>query len=163
MPWVRAVRPTAGRRLTSVVRHALVLLVFLSIPLLASGQQPQAAEPPPRQVVAAYFKAYNAHDLDTVMSFIDPQIVWYTVTPDNTVVEVDGVTALRDGLVKYFKALPSSRSEGEVLGENGPWVSVRETAKWQSAPGPRAQTSLSVYELRNGKIRRVWYYPAVRP
>jgi hypothetical protein len=140
---------------------ARVALLILALPIAVEAQQ-SAKSSPEKDMLAAYFRAYNAHDLDALMQFIDPEFVWFTVTADKTTTEVTGVEALRKGLASYFKSLPSSRSDAEVLGENGPWISVRETARWQSASGPRAQSSLSVYEVRNGKIRRVWYYPAIR-
>jgi len=44
----------------------------------------------------------------------------------------------------------------------GPWVSVRERARWSTSTGMRSQASMSVYEVREGVLRRVWYYPEVR-
>ncbi len=40
-------------------------------------------------------------------------------------------------------------------------VSAVETAHWQSKGQERSQASLSVYEIIDGKVRRVWYYPVV--
>lgn len=41
-------------------------------------------------------------------------------------------------------------------------VTVRERARWQSTAGPRSQAAISVYEVRAGLLRRVWYYPVVK-
>ena len=35
-------------------------------------------------------------------------------------------------------------------------------AEWQAEGKDKRQSSLCVYELQDGLVRRVWYYPAVR-
>jgi len=45
---------------------------------------------------------------------------------------------------------------------NVPYVSVTETANWTATDGTKkSQSSMTVYELEDNLIRRVWYYPAV--
>jgi len=39
-------------------------------------------------------------------------------------------------------------------------VAALEKASWQGKSGPNSQSSLSVYEFRNGLIARVYYYLA---
>ena len=36
---------------------------------------------------------------------------------------------------------------------------VREVAYWLTVDGELAQASLAIYEVRDGLIHRVWYYP----
>ena len=43
---------------------------------------------------------------------------------------------------------------------SGSFVAIREHVRWQTETGEKSQAALAVYEVRDGKIRRVWYYPA---
>ena len=44
---------------------------------------------------------------------------------------------------------------------SGRFVTVRERASWTSESGEeRSQASVAVYEIRDGLVARVWYYPA---
>lgn len=125
------------------------------------------AAPTPRDtsaaaVVRAYIAAYSAHDVEKVLTFLAPDFVWLSITADSVAVEARGVDAIRAQLVDYFRSIPTARSTLEDVTALGPWVSARERAHWVSASGPRSQASLSVYEVREGLLRRVWYYPVVR-
>jgi hypothetical protein len=120
------------------------------------------ASRPSEDVVGAFVAAYNRHDVDAMLALADTGIVWLSVAGDSVRVEARGAAALRRSLAGYFRSVPSTRS---VLGEMtsvGPWVTVHERAQWQASSGPRAQTAVAVYEVRDGRVRRVWYYPAVR-
>ena len=134
--------------------------------LLAPGTplhgQAAAADSASSGVVRAYFAAYNRHDIDAVAQLLTPDFVWLSLAGDSVTVEVRGSDAVRTGLVDYFRRLPSATSDLEVISALGPWVSVRERARWVGANGPRSQAALSVYEVRAGLLRRVWYYPEVR-
>jgi hypothetical protein len=113
-------------------------------------------------VVRAYLQAYNAHDIDAVLSFLAPEFVWLSAAGDSLTVEARGSAMVRAQLTDYFRQLPSARSELEALTALGPWVAATERAHWAGSAGPRSQAALSVYEVRGGLIRRVWYYPSVR-
>ena len=151
---------------TSAWRVVLVATLLLAGAREALPQQ-AIAVPVPRDtsaaaVVQAYVQAYNAHDIDAVLSFLAPEFVWLNVTGDSLTVEARGPDMVRTQLTGYFRRLPSARSELEELTVLGPWVSAKERAHWTGAAGPRSQAALSVYEVRGGLIRRVWYYPSVR-
>ena len=145
----------------------LLIGTLLSITLQrAPAQAPTPASQPTDTsalaVVRRYFVAYNAQDVDGVMSLLSPDITWLSVAGDSVSIESRGAAALRTYLTGYFKRLPSSRSEMETSSVLGPWVSARERASWTAATSRRTQASMSVYEVRDGLIRRVWYYPAAR-
>lgn len=110
-------------------------------------------------VVRAYFAAYNAHDVDGVIRLLSPDFTWLSLSGDSVVVEERGAASIRTSLVKYFQDFPSAQSDIESAAALGPWVTARERARWQGTAGPRSQASMSVYEVRGGLLRRVWYYP----
>ena len=121
-----------------------------------------AADSASLSVVRSYFAAYNEHDIDAVVRLVTADFVWLNLAGDSITVELRGADAVRSGLVDYFRRLPTARSDIEAITALGPWVSVRERARWVGTNGPRSQAALSVYEVRGGLLRRVWYYPEVR-
>ena len=55
----------------------------------------------------------------------------------------------------------ADRMTKPVIKVSGRYVTVRERASWTSKSGEkRSQASLAVYEIRDGLVARVWYYPA---
>jgi hypothetical protein len=135
---------------------AATLAVVLAVTGGAAEEATEAA------TVRSYVAAYNAHDIDGVVKLLHPEFVWLNVDGETVAVEARGRDAIRTSLAGYFKSLPSARSEIETLSTLGPWVSVRERAHWQGKDGPRSQAAMSVYEVRDGLLRRVWYYPSVK-
>jgi ketosteroid isomerase-like protein len=145
--------------------RARLVRTALGIALLAAGTSGAAAPPAESAeaaTVRAYFAAYNAHDIDAVVKLLHADFVWLNVVEDTIAVEVRGQEAVRTSLTGYFRGLPTARSEIESIATLGPWVSVRERAHWTGKSGARSQASLSVYEVRDGLLRRVWYYPSVK-
>ena len=147
--------------------HLVLIVGLLGLP--ANGvhaQSPPATVAAPDTtalaVVRAYFAAYNAHDVDGVIRLLSADFTWLNLSGDSLSVEVRGANAIRSSLVQYFQDFPSAKSEIESAAALGPWVTVRERARWQGTEGPRSQAAISVYEVRAGLLRRVWYYPAVK-
>jgi hypothetical protein len=111
-------------------------------------------------VVERFVEAFNRHDVDAMLALAHPEIQWLSVEGEKISVETAGVAALGESMRKYFRSLPSSRSSIEGVVEAGRFVSVRERARWQGKSGERTQSALAVYEVEEGRVRRVWYYPA---
>ena len=155
-----------GERRQALGGFAFALALFLlpHITIEAQGVAPagSAVDSASLSVVRSYFAAYNTHDINAVLQFISPDFVWLSLAGDSITVEVRGAQAVRAGLIDYFRRLPSAQSDIEAATTLGPWVSVRERARWVGANGPRSQAALSVYEVRGGLLRRLWYYPEVR-
>ena len=113
-------------------------------------------------VVRTFLAAYNRHDVPAILELVDTGFVWLNLVGDSVHVETRGRDALERGLESYFRSFPTARSTLETVSSLGPWVSARERAHWRTPAGDRSQAALSVYEVRDGRLRRVWYYPAVR-
>lgn len=115
----------------------------------------------PEAVVRANLQAFNLQDVDALVATVAEDFAWFNVDGDKMAVETRGREALRKGMQDYFKSLPSARSELESLAVNGVYVSVRERASWKNRAGEaRSQASIAVYEVRDGLIKRVWYFPS---
>lgn len=151
-------------RLSSVRLSLAALLVSLVVPgCYARRSSIPQLHSSAAQVVRTYIAAYNRHDVPAIVAMLDSSFTWFSVEGDSIRVETRGVTALERSLREYLARLPSARSEIDGLTVLGPWVTVNERATRQGANGARRQSSTSVYEVANGKIRRVWYYPVVMP
>lgn len=102
-----------------------------------------------------YFDVYNQHQVEKIIKMIADDFRMYSVMEDTTTLDIVGKENLQKWLSGYFKDLPNVRSEAGDIVENGNFVSFIETAHWGEG---RSQSSLAVYEIWNGKIRRIWYY-----
>jgi len=116
----------------------------------------------PLAVVQGHADAFNRHDAEDLLSWVSPAVEWVNVQGSITSVEVRGREMLRDYMATYFEAQPTVRSEIEEAVVTGDYVAVRERASWTAPDGEeRSQASLAVYNVRDGLIQRVWYYPVV--
>jgi hypothetical protein len=118
---------------------------------------------PEAVTLRAYFDAYNRHEPDAVAALLSPKVKWFSLDADKLSTDGDGREALRTWLTSYFKSLPDTRSDALSIDQNGAFLSLRERASWTAKDGAkRSQQSHSVYEIRDGLIERVWYFPAVK-
>lgn len=134
------------------------IIALLAMTVLVNVQA--AAGKPPVSTVEAFMAAYNDHDVEAMLELVHPEVQWLSVEGDSIHVEADGASALGRAMRGYFASTPSSHSIVDDVMETGRFVSVRERATWKGKGGTRAQSALAVYEVENGRILRVWYYPA---
>lgn len=148
--------------------RTLILLTLLALPVgSAATVGAQQAAPSPRDttpiaVVREYVAAFNAKNLDAMMGAVARDFVWMSVSGDSLTDVGRGVDAFRQMIAGYFSAVPSARSELLKVDATGPWVTTHERTRWDAAPGDvGGQSSLVVYEVRGGRIRRAWFYPSM--
>lgn len=114
-------------------------------------------------LLRAYLDAFNRHEADAVAAFCAETFKWHSLEGDKASIDAESRTQLRDWLTGYFKSLPTVRSEFLTIDQAGPFLSVRERASWENKAGQRvSQQGFGVYEIRDGLIQRVWYYPSVK-
>jgi hypothetical protein len=115
----------------------------------------------PTAVVREYVVAFNAKDLNAMMAYVSPGIVWLNVAGDSVTIGGRGVDSFQRLLVRYFREVPTAQSELLEVRALGPWVTTHERTRWRaSTAGVGGQSSVVVYEVRAGLVHRVWYYPA---
>lgn len=130
--------------------------------LVLAIAMPQAAAAPdgPEALVREFVAAYNAHDVDRMLASCAQDVRWMSVSADKLTVETSGTEKLAEAMRTYFRDLPSTRSELRSVLVSGNFVMASEQAMWESGGQTRTQCSASVYEVREGKIQAVWYFPA---
>jgi ketosteroid isomerase-like protein len=151
--------PLSFRTLVVALRRSLlgVLLVVLA------GCSPKStADSPEAQTLRAYSAAFNRHDPAAATALLAPNVKWMTVDTDKLTVEGQGREAVRDWLTGYFQAQRDVRSEFLSLEQTGILLAVRGRVSWTAAGNQRVEESHAVYEVRNGLITNVWFFPAVR-
>jgi len=138
----------------------LAMLVLAVSPLSAH----QSAEQTNRAIVESYTTAYNEQDVEAMGKLMHTDIQWLTAKDDQIAVTVQGKADMVSGLENYFKSPMKITSSLSGWGENGDYVSVIETASWISKSGDqRSQSSNVVYQIEDGMVRRVWYFPEQKP
>lgn len=118
---------------------------------------------PEAVLLRAYLDASNRIDADAVAAMCAENFTWYAVEGDKLAPEVQGRASLLAWLKGYYQKIPSARSEFLSVEQTGPILTVRERAAWDNKEGKRvSQQAIGVYEIRDGLIQRVWYYPATK-
>lgn len=118
---------------------------------------------PEAVALRAYYDAFNRRDAEATAAFCAEDLKWFSVDGDKIGTDAESRAQLRDWLTGYFAKLPTVRSDVLSLDQTGAFLTVRERASWENKSGQRvSQQALAIYEVRDGLIRRVWYYPSVK-
>lgn len=138
-----------------------VLAVALLLPALPATAQ--EVEPSELQVAVAYVEAYNARDLEAMLALMHDDVEWLSVQGSGVEAFASGKADLAAQMESYLASPSATFSTVEGSVGDGAFVAVREVAHWTDAEGnARSQSALAVYEIEDGLVRRVWYYPATR-
>lgn len=116
----------------------------------------------PKIVISAHMEAFNKGDIAQMSKMQHQNIEWLNVENSVLKTEVSGRAALAKNMETYFQS--PSRVKGTLTNWNlnGDFISVTETANWTNVEGEAmSQSALTVYQMEDNLIRRVWYFPAV--
>lgn len=139
----------------------LFLSTLFALALVAVFTElPAAASASPEARVRDFIDAFNTRNLDLMAALLDDDVQWLNVDGNKVSIEKEGKQALLEGMKRYFKSCPTCKSELTWIKVAGSRLSAVERATWTGKNGKKAQSSLSVYEFKNGKIARVYYFPA---
>ncbi|MCK0127247.1 nuclear transport factor 2 family protein [Erythrobacter sp. F6033] len=140
-------------------------LGFVAGAFLLASQAALAEQTPPSelQVAEDYVEAYNQRNLDAMLALMHQDVQWLSVEGSEVAVFANGKTDLKEQMRDYLASPLATRSTIDGSVTDGRFVAVREIAMWTTSDGEeRSQSALAVYEIENGLVRRVWYYPATR-
>ena len=119
----------------------------------------QNEQSPEQAVVEQYKAAYNEADVASMAALMSDTVQWFAIEGGVTVPMADGKEDLSAQLTTYLASTNTTSTLSDWT-QNGAFLSVIETASWSSQSGETmSQSSLAVYEIRNDRIQRVWYYP----
>ena len=119
--------------------------------LAAFGRDPRWT--PAFEVIERFGSAFDAGDLDTVMSLVTDDIVFESTSPSPDGTRLEGADAVRAEWARLFANTDDPHFETEetvVLGER---AVVRWRYSWREASGDRGHVrGVDVLRLRDGKI-----------
>ena len=141
------------------MKKAQVVVLVLAV-WLCSASEAQELGSGPKETVIELLDAFNAHDVDMMLEACADDIMWMMVGADQIAVEASGAEALREGMAVYFESVPSASSVLRSAVESGPFVVTVEEARWESGGEKKSQCSAAVYEVKEGKVQNVWYFPS---
>lgn len=137
-------------------KHILLGLSFI-LCVNCSAQAPSS-----HPIIAAYSQAYNDKDIKAIQAAMHPDIEWAAITGNEIEIHVSGKDALSKEMQSWFENPDLPKGSLRDWSINGNFVAVTETASWKTKTGGmKTQSALTVYELENNLIRRVYYYPAL--
>ena len=137
------------------------ILSIILVSLVSLACQSAAAQQH-TDVIDKFVTAFNAHDAAKMASMVSEEFQLFSMNEEGQAdLATSGPAALESEMTQYFAGLPSVRSTIDGRNEVGNYVSFRETASWKAKDGQeKSQSSLAVYQVKDNKIHRVWYYPA---
>ena len=147
-----------ARRIFAEARSRYHPLTVSSIE--SAFRQAAEAEITAASLVRLYVAAYNARNVDLMLTRVSDDIRWMSVDSDDLVTEAQGKRELGAVMNSYFENLPSARSKIREIHTIGSYVSVIEEAQWTAESGAKSQCALAVYEIDAGLIANVWYHAA---
>jgi hypothetical protein len=138
----------------------LTMAGLMAIAGCSSGTNGDPELPDEVLTVQGFMDAFNERSVSGMLRHVDDNLRWYRIRNDLMVLETYGRDEFRISMRNYFDSLEEVQSEIESVTWNGPFVSLRERVTWASRTGQQSQSALAVYEVKNGKIVRAWYYNA---
>ncbi len=111
------------------------------------------------QIVQGYIEAFNARDVDAMLSMVSDDIQWLNLDGQQLMEETGDRAALGRAMRDYFASGDACTSRLSQVFATGSRVSALEVAVTPSAEGPQEQRCLSIYEFAGQLIKRVYYFP----
>ena len=143
-------------KLWTLLTALLVQFAVLAAPAIA-------ANPSALATAKQLLNAFNQHDPGAMAELVSEDFELYYFSNGKAELSAQGRQQLQEQMVDYFASQPTVRSEIEGSIDGPRFASFRERAISVHDGVERSASSLAIYEVVDGLIRRVWYYPAEAP
>ena len=145
------------------MRWPATFLCMIMVLIAGCGRTSSALEAEQLRTIDRYVAAYNARQLDDMAALMHPDIQWLSVEGAAVTLVADGKDDLVAQMRDYIASPRATVSSIESSVADGDFIAVREKARWRGEDGAEnAQSALAVYQVSDGLVRRVWYYPSSR-
>lgn len=143
------------------MRKFIVLSLALALTLPALGSHALATKvQAPGAVFSAFIAAFNAQDADALLDLVAEDVQMQIVSRGSIQLAVDGFDAFRQDAESLWELRPDLESAAESVTVSGDLVAARVHNTWTEPDGTLgASTTMEIYEIRNGRIQRVYGYP----
>lgn len=140
-----------------------VFLFTVALAIAACSPDAERTAPPLAagdnvEVVTGLMAAFNDHDADKMRNYWHPDVTWIELSGDRASLVTTSAAQLYDELVAYFETYPTVSSSLESISVNGAFVTAIERPVWEEGGERKSQSSVVVYEIIDGKVKRFWYY-----
>ena len=136
------------------MRTIQLLLLFFVPTLVVCAQDNKVLE-----VFNDQIKAFDEQDIDRLVHNVSEDFKYSYVTDDETMLEVEGKEKFRQSMQAYFAADMKVHSTVESYIIQGNKISFKEVLSYTNKAGKRVSaSSMGVYQIVKGKIRRAWYF-----
>ena len=142
------------------IKHLLSLGLLFVLAVPTTGISKVYSESEKEKLVQQLVAAFNDRNVSRMLELVDEDVQWLTISRDKVTVETSGKKALRNWMVSYFRTCESCKSSLDWIQSRGNRVLAMERATWLSKTGLKSHATLSIYEFRNHKIVRVYYFPS---
>lgn len=111
------------------------------------------------QVVRQLTEAFNAHDAGAIAALSGENVEWLDVRGRKLSVNASGRGGVTREMTRFFAGRTAVRCVLEDAIVSGSSVAVRRRIFWQDGSSVKSEASLVVYEVKNGRVHRAWFYP----
>ena len=112
------------------------------------------------KVVEQFVQAFNEHSVERLLSYTTDSVHWFNLSGTKMLTETSSKNELGAAMADYFATLADAKATLTQVVSSANYVSTVEKVTWSNEGEMSSQCSLGVYELQQGKINAVWYYPA---
>jgi len=109
-------------------------------------------------VVENYLAALNRRDVLALTAHVDPAFQWFSAVDGERIEEVASREGLASMLTSYFRSNTSMQWRIESATAVDGKLAVEERTEWIEDGRMLSRHTLGVYELHDGRIRRVTYF-----
>jgi hypothetical protein len=114
----------------------------------------------PLSLLNSQVDAFNQRDIKRLVDNVSEDFKYFFITADELVLESKGKLAFQSGMEQYYAARKTKiHSVVEHYTIDGNKISFKEVVSHLNKQGKQVKSSaLGVYEIRNEKITRAWYF-----
>lgn len=109
------------------------------------------------RTVEALVQAYADRNLEAMAALFHPDIEWMSVQGARIERVARGRAEMRALMAENLESNPDARWRLVSAQPYGAYVAATERAEWDG--GAASMENVVVYEVRDGLVRRVWFYP----
>lgn len=139
------------------------VLLLCSIAVNSYAKEPITAKATTNvsvEVVEQFIQAFNEHSIEQLLSHTTDTVHWFNISGSKMLIETSSKNELGAAMADYFQTLPDAKATLTQAVSSANYVSTVEKVTWSHDGEQDSQCSIGVYELKQGKINAVWYYPA---
>ena len=104
-------------------------------------------------------EAFNQGDIDRLVNNITDDFKWFYLSSDTLLLEVEGKEHFKKSMEGYFSTGQKVLSSIESYTITGNRISFNEMVRYKNKKGEMISSSaMGVYEIRDKKIYRAWYF-----